>query len=91
MGKVNAVLELRLCGWLVHPMKFFGSHAVAQRLGFIMEYIAEKKENTSRARNAQGQKYLTGLKIFPLDIKSSRKGEIAKKWKIIINLGYLEI
>jgi len=56
-----------------------------------MEYIAEKKENTSRARNAQGQKYLTGLKIFPLDIKSSRKGEIAKKWKIIINLGYLEI
>lgn len=91
MGKVNAVLEFRLCGWLVHPIKFFGSHAVAQRLGFIIEYIEEKKKIQVEPQILEELQHLIGSKIYPLDVKSSKKGEISKKWSLNNNTGYLEI
>ena len=76
---------------LVSYVKMFGSHAVAQRLGFIIEYIEEKKKIQVEPEILEELLHLTGSKIYPLDVKSSKKGEISKKWNINNNAGYLEI
>ena len=76
---------------LVSYVQRFGSHAVAQRLGFIIEYIEEKKKIQVEPEILEELQQLIGSKIYPFDVKSSRKGEISKKWKIINNAGYLEI
>ena len=76
---------------LVSYVQLFGSHAVAQRFGFIIEYIEEKKKIQVEPEILEELRHLIGSKIYPLDVKSSRKGEISKKWKINNNTGYLEI
>lgn len=76
---------------LVSYVKRFGSHAVAQRLGFIIEYIEEKKKIQVEPEILEELLNLIGSKIYPLDVKSSKKGEISKKWNINNNTGYLEI
>ena len=76
---------------LVSYVKRFGSYAVAQRLGFIIEYIEEKKKIQVEPEILEELLHLTGSKIYPLDVKSSKKGEISKKWNINNNTGYLEI
>ncbi|MCW4018967.1 MAG: hypothetical protein NWF00_09870 [Candidatus Bathyarchaeota archaeon] len=76
---------------LVSYVKRFGSHAVAQRLGFILEYVQEKRKVRVEPEIIEDLLRLTGSKIYPLDVKSSKGGEIAKKWKIINNAGYLEV
>ena len=76
---------------LVSYVKRFGSHAVAQRLGFIIEYVQKKQKMRVEPEIIEELLRLIGSKIYPLDVKSSKKGEISKKWKIINNAGYLEI
>jgi len=76
---------------LVSYVQRFGSHVVAQRLGFIIEHIKEKKKIQMEPEILEELQHLIGSKIYPLDVKSSRKGEISKKWKIKNNAGYLEI
>ena len=76
---------------LVSYVRRFGSHAVAQRLGFIIEYIEEKKKIQVEPEILEELKHLIGSKIYLLDVKSSKKGGISKKWNINNNTGYLEI
>jgi predicted transcriptional regulator of viral defense system len=76
---------------LVSYVQRFGSHAVAQRLGFIIEYIEEKKKIQVGSEILEELQHLIGSKIYPLDVKSSWKGEVSKKWNINNNSGYLEI
>jgi predicted transcriptional regulator of viral defense system len=72
-------------------VKRFRSHAVAQRLGFIIEYVEEKQKMQLEPEILDELLSLTGVKIYPLDVKSPKNGEISKKWKIINNAGYLEV
>lgn len=76
---------------LVFYVKKFDGHAVAQRLGFIMEYVQARKKMQVEPDILNELRGLVGFKIYPLDVKSSKKGEISKKWKIINNAGYLEV
>jgi predicted transcriptional regulator of viral defense system len=76
---------------LLFYVKKFDVHALAQRLGFILEYLREKKKAQVEPEILNDLLALVGSKIYPLDVKSSKKGEISKKWKIINNAGYLEI
>jgi predicted transcriptional regulator of viral defense system len=76
---------------MVSYVKKFDGHAVAQRLGFIMEYVQQRKNLQVEPDTLNELLELVGSKIYPLDVKSSKKGEISKKWKIINNAGYLEI
>jgi predicted transcriptional regulator of viral defense system len=76
---------------LVSYVKRFRSHAVAQRLGFIIEYVEEKQKMQLEPEILDELLSLTGVKIYPLDVKSPKNGEISKKWKIINNAGYLEV
>jgi predicted transcriptional regulator of viral defense system len=83
-GRVN-------CQRLVSYVRKFRSHAVAQRLGFIIEYLKERRKIRVEPEILEDLLQLTGSKIYPLDIKASKKGETSRKWKIINNAGYLEI
>lgn len=76
---------------LVSYVKKFESQAVAQRLGFIIEYVQEKQKAHVAPGILEELLHLTGSKIYPLDVKSLKKGEISKKWKINNNSGHLEI
>jgi len=76
---------------LVSYVQRFGSHSVAQRLGFIIEHIEEKKKIQVEPEILEDLLHLTGSKIYSLDVKSSKKGEISKKWSINNNAGFLEI
>jgi predicted transcriptional regulator of viral defense system len=76
---------------LISYLKRFGSHAVAQRVGFILEYVQEKHKVHVEQEIIEELLLLTGSKIYPLDVKSSKSGEISKRWKIINNAGYLEV
>jgi predicted transcriptional regulator of viral defense system len=76
---------------LVSYVKRFRSRAVAQRLGFIIEYLEEEKKIRVEPEILDNLQHLTGSKIYPLDVKALRKGEISKKWKILNNAGYLEV
>jgi predicted transcriptional regulator of viral defense system len=76
---------------LVSYAKKLGSHVVAQRLGFIIEYNAERKNIQVSPQIVNELMELVGSKIYPLDVKSSKKGEISKKWKINNNAGFLEV
>jgi predicted transcriptional regulator of viral defense system len=79
------------CQRLVSYVRKFRSHAVAQRLGFIIEYLKERRKIRVESEILDDLLQLTGSKIYPLDIKASKKGEISKKWKILNNAGYLEV
>jgi predicted transcriptional regulator of viral defense system len=72
-------------------VKKFDGHAVAQRLGFVMEYLQARKKMQVEPDILNDLLSLVGSKVYSLDVKSSKKGEISKKWKIINNAGYLEI
>jgi predicted transcriptional regulator of viral defense system len=64
---------------LVSYVRRFGSHAVAQRLGFIIGYIEEKRKIQMEPEILEELKHLIGSKIYLLDVKSSKKGGISKK------------
>jgi predicted transcriptional regulator of viral defense system len=76
---------------LVSYVRRFQSHVVAQRLGFIIEYLEERRKVRVEPKILDDLLQLTGSKIYPLDVKASKKGEISRKWKMINNAGYLEI
>jgi predicted transcriptional regulator of viral defense system len=76
---------------LVSYVRRFGSYAVAQRLGFILEYLEERKRIRVGSEVFDGLLRLVGSKVYPLDVKASRVGDVSKKWKILNNAGYLEV
>jgi len=76
---------------LVSYVKRFGSHAVAQRLGFILQYLKERKRIRVDSEVFDGLLQLVGSKVYPLDVKASRVGGVSRKWKILNNAGYLEV
>ena len=76
---------------LVSYARRFASHAVAQRLGFIIEHLKEKRKINVESKILDDLLQLTGSKVYPLDVKASKEGEISRKWKIINNAGYLEV
>jgi predicted transcriptional regulator of viral defense system len=69
----------------------FQSHAVAQRLGFIMEYLEERGKIRVEPEILESLHQLSGSKVYLLDMKASKKGEVSKKWRIINNAGYIEV
>lgn len=76
---------------LVSYVRRLGSHAVAQRLGFILEYLEERKRLRVDSEVFDDLLQLVGSKVYPLDVKASRVGNISRKWKILNNTGYLEV
>lgn len=91
---VSNALETGRVNWqrLFSYVKRFRSYAIAQRLGFIIEYLEEKKKIRAESEIIDRLLRLTGSKLYPLDnTEASRKGEISRKWKIINNAGYIEV
>jgi len=76
---------------LVSYVRRFRSHAVAQRLGFIIEYLEERRKIRVESEILDDLLRLIGAKIYPLDVRASKKGEISRRWKITNNAGYLEV
>jgi predicted transcriptional regulator of viral defense system len=72
-------------------VKRFDNHALAQRLGFIIELLRDRKKIQVKQTIVDELLSLTGSKVYPLDIKAPRRGEISRKWRIINNTGPLEI
>ena len=69
----------------------FRSYAIAQILGFIIEYLI-KKEDSAESEIIDRLLRLTGSKLYPLDnTEALRKGKISRKWKIINNAGHIEV
>jgi predicted transcriptional regulator of viral defense system len=69
----------------------YESHALAQRMGFIIELLAERKKIQVDQELINDLTLLTGSKIYPLDLKAPKEGKLSKKWGIINNAGQLEI
>ncbi len=88
----NAVETGRM-DWLrlISYVKRFNRRAVAQRLGFIIEYLEDKKKIRAEPGILDELLRLAGSKVYPLDVKASKKGEVSRKWRIINNAGYLEV
>ena len=88
----NAVETGRM-NWqrLISYVKRFNRRAVAQRLGFIIEYLEDKKKIRAEPGILDELLRLAGSKVYPLDVKASKKGEVSRKWRIINNAGYLEV
>ncbi|NLE04292.1 MAG: hypothetical protein GX638_05740, partial [Crenarchaeota archaeon] len=76
---------------LILYLKKLDNHAVTQRVGFLIEYIADKNGIQIPLQKIDELASLVGPKIYPLDVKASKKGKISKKWKINNNAGYLEV
>jgi predicted transcriptional regulator of viral defense system len=90
---VSNAFETGRVNWqrLVSYAGRFQSHVVAQRLGFIIEYLEERRKIRVEPRFLDDLLQLISSKIYPLDIKAPNKGELSKKWRIINNAGYLEM
>jgi hypothetical protein len=69
---------------LVSYMARFRSHAVAQRLGFIIGYFKERRKIRVEPGILEELLHLAGAKIYPLDVKASKKGEISKNGRYSI-------
>lgn len=87
------VFETGHVNWqrLVSYVRKFQSHAVAQRLGFIIDFLEERRKIRVEPEPLDDLQSLTGSKIYPLDIRAPRKGKISGKWKVINNAGYIEV
>ena len=89
---VNAIDTGRL-NWerLVSYVKKFGSHALGQRLGFVIEYLEKSRKIQVKPKTLDDLLQLTGSRVYPLDIKASIEGKVSRKWKIINNAGLFEV
>jgi len=90
---LSNAFEVEKLNWqkLSSYVKRFESHALAQRLGFIMELLRERKKIQVEQIILDELLSLTSPKVYPLDIKAPKQGEISRKWRIINNAGSLEI
>lgn len=90
---ISNAVEAEKLDWqkLVSYVKKLGSHALAQRLGFIIELLRERKKIQVEQKILDELLSLTGSKVYPLDVKAPKQGEISRKWRIINNAGFLEI
>ena len=72
-------------------VKRFESHALAQRLGFIIELLRERKKIPVEQTIFDELLSLTSSKVYPLDVKAQKQGETSRKWRITNNAGPLEV
>jgi predicted transcriptional regulator of viral defense system len=64
---------------------------LAQRLGFIIELLKERKGIQVDQAIIDELLSLSSSKVYRLDIEAPKRGEISRKWRIINNAGTLEI
>jgi len=76
---------------LVSYVGRFENHALAQRLGFITELLRDRKKIKIEQKILDELISLISSKVYPLENKAPKQGEISKKWRIINNAGSLEI
>lgn len=90
---LSNAIEAEKIDWqkLVSYVKRFESHALAQRIGFIIDLLRERKKIQVEQKILDELLSLTSSKVYPLDVKASKQGEISRKWRIINNAGFLEI
>jgi predicted transcriptional regulator of viral defense system len=69
----------------------FDNHALAQRMGFILELLLERKKIQIDQVLFEDLLCLKNSKIYPLDFKAPSKGKLSKKWGITYNPSSLEI
>jgi predicted transcriptional regulator of viral defense system len=88
----NAVSSEKL-DWqkLVLYVTRFKNHALAQRMGFIIELLMERKKIQVQQEILNELLSLSSSKVYSLDVKSPIQGEISRKWRIINNAGLFEI
>ena len=72
---------------LISYVRRIQSHAVAQRLGFILEHLKERGTIKVESSLIDELRSLIGTKVYPLDIKASKKGETSRRWRILKNTG----
>jgi hypothetical protein len=56
-----------------------------------MEYLEERGKIRVEPEILESLHQLSGSKVYLLDMKASKKGEVSKKWRIINNAGYIEV
>jgi predicted transcriptional regulator of viral defense system len=90
---ISNAAEAKPIDWqkLVQYVRKYENQALAQRIGFIIELLTERKKIQVDQRLLDDLSSLTSSKIYPLDVKAPREGKISKKWGIINNAGLLEI
>ncbi len=76
---------------LVKYITQFENHALAQRIGFIIDFLRERKKIQIDQTILNDLLALSSSKVYRLDIDGPMQGEISRKWGIINNAGFLEI
>ncbi len=90
---ISNAVEAKKPDWqkLVSYVKKFRSRALAQRMGFIIELLQKRNKMQIEEKLLDELLPLTGSKVYPLDIKAPKQGEISRKWRILNNAGFLEL
>lgn len=77
--------KMDLSKLLIYAKKL-GNHALAQRLGFLLERLSKLNTYHVDQNILSNLERLTGPYIYPLDIAGTKKGRISEKWRIIENV-----
>jgi len=65
--------------------KKFRSHALAQRLGFLLEQLFETSKGQVDPKILGSLERLAGPFTYPLDASATKKGKVSERWRIIEN------
>lgn len=65
--------------------KKFRSHALAQRLGFLLEQLFETSKGQVDPKILRSLERLAGPFTYPLDTSATKKGKASERWRIIEN------
>jgi len=63
----------------------FRSHALAQRLGFLLEQLFETSKGQVEPKILRSLERLAGPFTYPLDTSATKKGKVSERWRIIEN------
>jgi len=63
----------------------FRSHALAQRLGFLLEQLSETGKGQVDLKILKDLERLAGSFTYPLDTSATKKGKVSERWRIIEN------
>ncbi len=76
---------------IVRYVRRYENHALAQRVGFIIELLIERKKIKVDQKVLDELLSLASSKIYQLNIKAPKQGKLSRKWGIINNAGLLEL
>lgn len=90
---ISNTAELKKINWqkLVAYIRQYENHALAQRMGFIIEFLRDRKKIQVEKKILDALLALASSKVYSLDIKVPKQGGLSKKWGIINNAGFLEV